>query len=114
MRPSRPPPRRIPNEVGVVVGDPQVVDPLPLPGVQHVLDRDPRPVPADESIADGQLVDRHPALAIDPERVFGCRPVSDEQSSPSETLFVTTRARVRARITLPLGLTAKKDCPESY
>ena len=64
MRPDGEPPRLFADEVGVVVGDAEVVHAVPGAGVADALDRHPRPVLAPQPVPDPQPVRRHPPVPV--------------------------------------------------
>src|SRR5579883_26349 len=69
MRPDGEAPLAAADEIGVEVGDTEVVDGGKLLDVDHLLDDDPLPIMTQEPVAGHQLPRRQPTLPLHPERV---------------------------------------------
>ncbi len=65
MRPKREAPRLVADEVGMVIGDAEVVNQLDLPRRQQIDDRQPVAVRVEQLVADGEIpgCDPYPALS---------------------------------------------------
>jgi len=82
MHPDAEPPTRIADEVGVGVGDPEVVDGDRFASIPDLFERDPFPGVGRELVAGFELGGGDPAVPFDPERVFPRgldRPAPDRQ-----------------------------------
>jgi len=69
MRPDTEASLDIPNEVGVELGDAEVVDPLPLTRILHSFHRNPTTHLRPDCIARLHLIQRRPTLVLHEERI---------------------------------------------
>ncbi len=74
VRPDAEAPLLAADEVGVEVGDPQVVHRLPLARIHHFGHKHWLPIVGHKPISGHQLPSRQPTLSLNPERVFAGRP----------------------------------------
>lgn len=97
MRPKREAPRLVADEVGMVIGDAEVVNQLDLPRRQQIDDRQPVAVRVEQLVADGEIpgCDPYPALSA---RCFNSATAIQPWNQPTlNSLFSwALRARLRA------------------
>ncbi len=71
MRPQRERPRVRPDEVGMELGDAEVVDGLVFAGVEEVVDGGPLAVVAEQAVAGLEVAGSRPSLIVEPEGMLG-------------------------------------------
>jgi hypothetical protein len=105
MHPNAESPQAAADEVGVVVGDAEVIDGVGFARIEQVFDRQPLAVFAGKQIADFQFACGGPAFVFDIERVFGRRAYDftgnvDWRITPSRTKNSSITLAATGAITL--------------